>query len=302
MMRFLKIGLILTEIMLLQACGGNGETADAYGNFEAEELTVSAETTGKLLRFDIREGQELASGDRVALIDTTQLYLRKMQTIAAVAAARGRLPDDASQLAVYDERIARLKREIERMNKLVKAEAAPSKQLDDLEAELSLARRQRAATASKLGTQTQAILAEVQSLEFQLQQVEDQLDRSHIINPINGTVLNTMVMQGELVMPGRPLYRIASLNPLILRAYLDEESLSEVKLNQEVTIKTDGRDGELIEHTGTLIWVSSEAEFTPKMIQTRDERTNQVFAVKVEVPNDGSLKIGMPGEVYLNAQ
>lgn len=299
MNKYLKI-LAGAGLMALTGCNGGDESADAYGNFEADELTVSAETGGKLLEMNIQEGENLDSGAVAALVDTTQLYLRQQQLKASIEAARSRLPNRATQLAVYDEQISKLEREVKRQQALVEANAAPSKQLDDLQAELTLFRRKRTAAASTLNTQTASTNAELEPLRYQLLQVEDQLARSRIINPIRGTVLTTMAMRGELVGPGRPVYRIASLDPIILKAYVSEDLLSGLKLGQDVRVLSDGADGELEEHTGTLTWISSEAEFTPKMIQTRDERTTQVYALKISVPNDGSLKIGMPGEAYFD--
>lgn len=289
--------LMFSLLGLLAGCTGNGDKADAYGNFETDELTVSAETSGKLLVFDVEEGQTLKAGDLVAVVDTTQLYLKKMQVQASIAAVRKKLPNEAAQLAVFDQRMEKLNTEIIRIGKLVEANAAPSKQLDDLKAELDVTMKQRSATASTLGTQTQGMLAEIDPLKFQLMQIEDQLRKSYIYNPVNGTVLTTLAKASELTMQGRPLYKIASLDPLTLRAYVSEDMLSQVKIGDNVTVNTDAPDGTMKSSEGTVTWISSEAEFTPKIIQTRDERTTQVYAMKIDVPNDGSLKIGMPAEV-----
>ncbi|MEZ4720473.1 MAG: efflux RND transporter periplasmic adaptor subunit [Flavobacteriales bacterium] len=282
----------------LSSCSGSGDKADAYGNFEVDELTVSSETAGKLIRFEAEEGHILKAGETVAIIDTTQLHLKRMQLEASMDAVKKKLPNEAAQLAVFDERIHKLNDEIERLTKLVEANAAPSKQLDDLKAELLVTQRQRSATASTLSTQTQGMLAELEPMRFQLMQLEDQIAKSYIQNPINGTVLTTMIKAGELAGPGRAIYNIASLDPIVLRAYVSEDLLNQVKLGSAVEVQTDGPEGEMIDHSGTVTWISSEAEFTPKIIQTRDERTTQVYAMKIEVPNDGSLKIGMPAEVY----
>ncbi|MBI1288271.1 MAG: HlyD family efflux transporter periplasmic adaptor subunit [Flavobacteriales bacterium] len=289
--------LMFSLLGLLAGCMGNGDKADAYGNFETDELTVSAETSGKLLVFNVEEGQTLKASDLVAVVDTTQLYLKKMQVQASIAAVRKKLPNEAAQLAVFDQRMEKLNTEIIRIGKLVEANAAPSKQLDDLKAELDVTMKQRLATASTLGTQTQGMLAEIDPMRFQLMQIEDQLRKSYIYNPINGTVLTTLAKASELTMQGRPLYKIASLDPLTLRAYVSEDMLSQVKIGDKVTVNTDASDGTMKSSEGTVTWISSEAEFTPKIIQTRDERTTQVYAMKIDVPNDGSLKIGMPAEV-----
>lgn len=289
--------LMFCLLGLMAGCTGNGDKADAYGNFETDELTVSAETSGKLLVFDVEEGQVLKAGDLIAVVDTTQLYLKKMQVQASIAAVRKKLPNEAAQLAVFDQRMEKLNTEIIRIGKLVEANAAPSKQLDDLKAELDVTMKQRSATASTLGTQTQGMLAEIDPLKFQLMQIEDQLRKSYIYNPVNGTVLTTLAKASELTMQGRPLYKIASLDPLTLRAYVSGDMLRQVKIGDTVTVNTDAPDGNMKSSEGTVTWISSETEFTPKIIQTRDERTTQVYAMKIDVPNDGSLKIGMPAEV-----
>lgn len=289
-------------LVFLSACTGAGDEADAYGNFETDELTISSEAGGKVIRFHAREGQPLKAGDTAAVIDTVQLALRVRQVEASIHAINKKLPDEASQLAVYDERLAKINTEISRITALVNANAAPSKQLDDLRAELELTMKQKRAAASSLGVQSQGLLAEAEPLRYQLLQLKDQLQRSVVRNPIDGMVLTTLANENELASPGKPLYTIASMDPLILRAYVSEAMLGLVKTGDEVTVKTDAPDGSLTDHKGTVTWISSEAEFTPKMIQTRDERTTQVFAIKIEVPNDGSLKIGMPAEVYLDQE
>ena len=289
--------IYLSFIGLLASCTGSGEKADAYGNFETDELTVSAQASGKLLVFNAEEGQDLNADALVAVIDTTQLYLKKEQVKATIDAVRKKLPNEAAQLAIFDQRMDKIKTEIARVQKLVDANAAPSKQLDDLKAELDGTMKQRAATASTLGTQTQGMLAEIDPMRFQLMQIEDQLRKSYIYNPINGSVLTTLAKAGEMTMTGKPLYKIASLDPLVLKAYVSEDMLGEVKIGDKVTVNTDAPAGTTKSAEGTVTWISSEAEFTPKIIQTKDERTTQVYAMKIDVPNDGSLKIGMPAEV-----
>lgn len=292
-----KTTLIIATLVLLLACNPGGRKTDAFGNFEADELLVSAEAGGKLMKFTPDEGMKLKAGEEVALVDTTQAYLRMRQLETTIQALYKKLPEKGSQLAVYDERIKKLRKEVTRIGNLVSSHAAPQKQLDDLEAELEVTLRQRKALETSLNTQTNGMLAEVEPLRYQLMQAEDQLAKCRVSNPIDGIVLNTMVREAEFVQMGKPLYKIAPLDPIILRAYVVETQLPNVKLGNEVTVRTDAPDGSLVDHHGKVTWVSSEAEFTPKIIQTRDERASQVYAVKIEVPNDGSLKIGMPGEV-----
>ncbi|MCB0760719.1 MAG: HlyD family efflux transporter periplasmic adaptor subunit [Flavobacteriales bacterium] len=296
----MKIFNIVFVAISLVSCSKGDIEADAYGNFEVDELTVSAETGGKLLSFIPIEGQHIEAGEPVAVIDTLQLFLKKKQVEASMEALQQKLPNEAAQLAVYDERISKLRAEIERVAALVAASAAPSKQLDDLNSELLITEKQRNAVSSNLTTQSQSLLAELEPMKYQLLQLEDQISRAVVNNPISGTVLTTLVKSGELAAPGRALYQIASLDPIVLRAYVTEDLLSNVQLGGVVTVKTDGADGQMVDHKGTVTWISSEAEFTPKMIQTRDERTTQVYAVKINVPNNGGIKIGMPAEVYLH--
>ncbi|MCB9186932.1 MAG: HlyD family efflux transporter periplasmic adaptor subunit, partial [Flavobacteriales bacterium] len=244
--------LMFSLLGLLAGCTGNGDKADAYGNFETDELTVSAETSGKLLVFNVEEGQVLKAGDLIAVVDTMQLYLKKMQVQASIAAVRKKLPNEAAQLAVFDKRMEKLNTEIIRIGKLVEANAAPSKQLDDLKAELDVTMKQRSATASTLGTQTQGMLAEIDPLKYQLMQIENQLRKSYIYNPINGTVLTTLAKASELTMQGRPMYKIASLDPLTLRAYVSEDMLSQVKIGDKVKVNKDAPDCTMNSSEGTV--------------------------------------------------
>ena len=295
-MKYHILTLSLISIFL-SSCSGSGAKADAYGNFETDELTVSAETSGKLIQFNVEEGSYIKAGTIVGVIDTTQLHLKKKQLEAGITAISKKLPNEAAQLAVFNERIITLNHEIERVTKLVESKAAPSKQLDDMNAELEVTLKQKAAMASTLSTQTQGMLAEIEPLRYHVMQLEDQLKKSSIRNPIDGEVLTTLLQKGELAMQGRPLYKIASLNPLILRAYVSGDMLMSIKIGDVVSVFTDNSNESLKESEGKITWISSEAEFTPKIIQTRDERTSQVYAMKIEVSNDGSLKIGMPAEI-----
>lgn len=296
-----KTAFLLLALPLLQ-CTDNTNRPDANGVFEADLVTVSAENPGKLLRFGLNEGDRIDSGAVTAILDTTQLHYRKQQLLAGLAAMRSKLPDRALQLAVYDEKIRTLEREVLRLTRLVDQQAAPSKQLDDLRAELTLTRSQRDAAASTLDRQSAGLVNEINAQHFQLLQVEDQLNRSTVTSPLAGTVINKLALEGEFVPMGKPLYTVASLDPLTLRAYFSGNQLSAIRIGQQVKVSVDGPEGELIHFTGTIQWISPKAEFTPKMIQTREERVNQVYAVKISVPHKGELKIGMPGEVRLNPE
>lgn len=289
---------LLLLVVSIAGCNRNKNDADAYGNFEADEVVVSSEATGKLLVFSPGEGMHFKAGDTVAVVDSMQPYLRKKQLEASIAAIYKKLPDKGAQLAVYDEKIKSLNREVARTANLVQANAAPQKQLDDLKSDLEVADRQRAALETSLNTETSGMLAEVDPLRYELLQADDQLSKCIVTNPIDGIVLNTIVKTSEIVQPGKPLYEIAPLDPILLRAYVVEAQLPEIKLGDSVTVKTDAPDGSLVSRSGKITWISSESEFTPKIIQTREERVSQVYAVKIKVVNDGSLKIGMPAEVY----
>jgi len=288
--------LSLLILSSLSGCNNTSDTADAYGNFEADETLISAESSGKVLSFTISEGQTIEKGELIAEIDSTQLVLKKKQLRAAIAAIRKKLPNEEIQLATIDEKLRTIESEKGRLERLVADNAAPQKQLDDLVSQIEVVKREREATANNLATQRQGMLAEIAPLKVQIEQLNDQINRCKVSNPIQGTVLNTFVHQNEMTGAGRPLYSIASLNPLILRAYITEPQLALVKIGTELDVMIDAGEG-LRTLPGKLTWINNEAEFTPKMIQTRDERANQVYAIKIEVPNDGSLKIGMPAEV-----
>ena len=299
-MRTAFITIILAA--LLPACRSNDDHADAYGNFEAVETVVSAEGTGKLLSFMVEEGMTLPADTIVGWIDSTQLHLKKSQLKANIKAVLSKIPEKDPQLEVIREQIAVQKREQQRYENLVKANAATPKQLDDINYQIGILEKQYRSLASTLNTQVSGYSSEAHPLEEQVLQVNDQLRQSRVTNPVNGTVLIKYVEKGEVVNYGKALYKIADLSALDMRAYIGEEQLGQVKVGQQVTVRTDLPDDKYREWPGTITWVSSEAEFTPKVIQTKEERTNLVYAVKVRVKNDGSLKIGMPAELKLAKQ
>lgn len=281
------------------ACSGDDNAADAYGNFESTEVIVSAEATGRLLSFDVEEGAVLAANTLVGGIDSTQLKLRKDQLGANIKAVLSKTPDVSPQLAVIRQQIATQQKEKKRIENLLKANAATPKQLDDINAAIAVLEKQYASTASSLSTQVSGISSETQPLRVQVEQVKEQLAQSRVVNPVNGTVLVKYVEEGEVVTYGKPLYKIADMQTMYLRAYVSENQLPRVKTGQQVNVQLDQPDGTLKTLPGTISWISSEAEFTPKTIQTREERVHLVYALKVRVQNDGSLKIGMPGEMRI---
>jgi len=290
--------LVIFFILITVTSCHREKKADAYGNFETDEWIVSSENTGKLIYYVVEEGQTIEQGALVAVIDSTQLYLKKKQLESTINAIYKKLPDKVRQIAVYDEQIATLEREEQRMANLVESDAAPTKRLDDLKAQVSIAKKQRAAGVAGIDVQSSGILAEIEPLQFQILQLNDQLSKCRIYNPGKGIVTTSYVNPGELVISGKPIYRIAPVDTLILRVYVAGNQLQDFKIGQAVDVVTDLPDGELKKDKGVVTWVSPEAEFTPKSVQTREERVTQVYAVKINVPNDGRLKIGMPAEIY----
>jgi HlyD family secretion protein len=292
---------LLAFISLLTiSCAQTDSEFDATGNFEADEVIISAEAAGKILRLDIEEGSELKSQSAIGLIDTTQLYLKKKQLEYSIRAVNAKQPNATIQLAAIQEQIETAGREKKRVENLLKDDAATQKQLDDINSQLDLLQRQYSATQSTLNITKQSLQSETLPLQAQLEQVQDQIKKSQIINPINGTVLTLFAKQNEVVAPGKALYKIADLSTIILRAYISGNQLSQIKLGQSATVLVDAANDEYKKYTGTISWVSDKAEFTPKTIQTKEERANLVYAIKIDVKNDGYLKLGMYGEVKFN--
>ncbi len=259
---------------------------------------VSAEVTGKLVQFTIVDGSKVNAGELVGIVDTTQLFLKKQQLLAQAQAVLARQPETSKQIAALQEQLRGAKREQERLTKLVKADAATQKQLDDATTQVDVLSRQIDAQLSSLDVTTSSLQSETRPLIVQIQQIDDQLDRSKLLAPFTGTILTTYADPYELAVQGKALYKIADLQTLILRAYITNDQLTQVKLGQKVTVRVDRGDGQQ-EYMGTISWISDKAEFTPKTIQTKDERANLVYAVKIRVKNDGYLKIGMYGEIDL---
>jgi HlyD family secretion protein len=280
-------------ITLLYSCSDNKNTSDAYGNFEATEYTISAETPGKLLVFNAGEGQTLDSGVTVGVIDTVQLHLNRLQLEAQRSAIRSKFSNIVAQIDVLNEQKKVAMVDKDRIEKMFQAKAATQKQLDDVNGRIAVIEKQMLPIES----QNSGIVSDVKSIDAQIARIDDQVRRSIIINPVRGTVLNKYAEQYELVAQGKPLYKIADLDNMILRVYVSGEQLPNVRLGGNVRVLVDKNASENRQLTGTISWVSPKAEFTPKIIQTKDERVNMVYAVKVAVKNDGTLKIGMPGEI-----
>ncbi len=279
---------------LLVGCGANDDAADAYGNFEATEVLVSAEANGRLVRFDVAEGAALAAGQVVGLVDTVQLALRRDQVAAQRRAVASRIAGVLAQIDVLQEQKRVAQVEQARIERLLQDQAATSKQLDDVAGQIAVLDRQ----ILQIRTQNATILGEVEALDAQLAQIDDQVRRSAVVNPLPGTVLVTFAEAHELTAAGKPLYTVADLDTMILRAYISGAQLPHVRLGQAVSVRIDESAEAVRTLPGTVSWIAAQAEFTPKLIQTKEERVNLVYAIKVRVGNaDGALKIGMPGEV-----
>lgn len=285
--------------LLLTACNSSDSDSDASGNFEANETIVSAEASGKVLDFRIAEGQVLKTGEVVGYIDTTQLSLRKKQLQYSVRALLSKQPDISSQLATIQEQIETANFEKKRVENLLKSDAATKKQLDDLNAQLALLRKQYNAAKTSLAITTRSLQSETLPLKAQIEQTQDQIKKSVIVNPIDGTVLTKYIEKDEVANPGKALYKIANLATLTLRAYVSGNQLPQIKLGQTVEVLVDAPEGKYKSYQGTISWISDKAEFTPKTIQTKDERANLVYATKITVKNDGFLKVGMYGELKI---
>jgi HlyD family secretion protein len=277
------------------SCDSDHVKADGYGNFEAVETIISAENKGKLIQFNIEEGQVLQKGENVGYIDTIPLALKKEQLMVSKSIIFSKSKGILSQIKVLEAELKTATISKKRTENLLKENAGTQKQLDDIDGKINVIKQQ----IESIKIQNAPVINEIKSMDVQLKQVEDQLQKSSITNPINGTVLVKYAEANEITSFGKPLYKIADLSTVQLRVYVSETQLSEIKIGQEVTIKIDA--GETMKnYTGVISWIASEAEFTPKIIQTKEERVNLVYALKINVINDGSLKIGMPAEMWIN--
>lgn len=286
------ITLLLTASLI--SCNKDNEKADGYGNFEATEVTISAEANGKLLFFSVEEGIVLEPNAKVGLIDTTQLYLNKQQLIATKNTVFSKSQNVLSQNSVLQEQLKTTLIEQKRIQNMFAENAATQRQVDEINGKVNVLKEQ----IKSVGTQNAPIANEAQSIDVQIEKINDQIQKSKIINPIKGTVLAKYAEPNEVTTFGKPLYKIADISEMTLRAYVSETQLPELKIGQKVNVKIDSGT-EMKSYAGTISWISSSAEFTPKVIQTKEERINLVYAVKVTVKNDGSLKIGMPAEMWI---
>ena len=288
-----KIAILLTAIILI-SCNKNNEKADAYGNFEATEITVSSESNGKIEFLNVEEGAQLKKGSLVGLIDTLQLHYNREQLKASIETVQSKSASVLSQINVLNEQLKTAKIEQTRIQNMYAENAATKRQIDEIDGKVKVIEKQ----ISSVQTQNAPILNEIKSIKVQIEKLDDQIKKSKITNPVDGTVLTKYAEPSEITAFGKPLYKIANLNEMELRVYVTETQLAQIKIGQKVTVAIDA-DNDTKKYEGNITWISAQAEFTPKVIQTKEERANLVYAVKVAVKNDGSLKIGMPAEVWL---
>ena len=300
-------------VLILAGCNGNGNSFDASGTFEAEETIVSSELSGKITALNVQEGALLSKDSIIGMVDATNIALQQEQVEASIDALRQKTSDVTpqiqllqNQLAVQQSQLDNMLHEKARIENLIKADAATGKQLDDINAQIDVVKKSMSVTQQQINvqknniaTQNRSILSEAEPLRKRIAQLKDQEQRANIINPVSGTVITKYAETGEITASGKALYKIADLSSLNLRAYITGVQLPLIKLNQTVKVMIDQGEKKYKEYSGTIVWISDKAEFTPKTIQTKEERANLVYAIKVKVKNDGFLKIGMYGEVKL---
>lgn len=288
----LFLNLIIFSV-ILSSCNNNDEKADAYGNFESTEIIISAETIGKIIDFPIEEGQILNKNKEVCLIDTSDLFLKKKLIIAQKNALASKYSGIIAQVRVLEEQKRVVEIEKNRIDNLLKDSAATQQQADNINGKISVLEKQ----IEQVKTQNNNLFSQLKVFDIQIETIDSQIEKSKIINPVTGTVLTKYAEKYELLMPGKPLYKIADLSEMKLRVYISGTQLSSIKIGQKVKVFVDVNNGKLHEFEGVISQISNEAEFTPKIIQTKEERVNLVYSIIIRVKNDGKIKIGMPGEV-----
>ena len=290
------LGLSIMATSLF-SCGNDKGKADGYGNFEATEITISAENSGKLMQFNVNEGDKLKKDQLIGYIDTIPLALNREQLAVSKAVVSSKSKGVLSQIAVLNSKLKIANTNKSRVENLIKDNAGTQKQLDDVTGEIDVIKNQ----IRSVEIQNAPVVNELRSIDVQLKQIDDQIQKSKITNPLNGTVLTKYAEPNEITAFGKPLYKIADLSTMQLRVYISETQLSTIKIGEDVTVKIDDAT-KMKSYKGTISWIASEAEFTPKIIQTKEERVALVYAVKIDVKNDGSLKIGMPAELWLTTE
>jgi HlyD family secretion protein len=284
--------LIAVAVIILTSCKNRNGEADAYGNFEATEVIVSAETSGRILMYDKEEGSSVEQGEMIALVDTTILNLQKDEILAGMNSVRTKLSSVSAQNQILDQQIANLNVNISRIENMLRDDAATQKQYDDLTGQVAVLKKQIAAN----NTQKASIAAELAVYGTKMATINEQICRSSVKSPLKGTILEKYAEEGEMTAPGKPLVKIADLSVIKLKVYVAGADLGKIKIGQQCTVRIDSGEKGYRSFTGTISYVSDKAEFTPKIIQTKEERVTFVYAVNIDVANDGSLKSGMPGE------
>ena len=297
-----KIYVLAGVALMMAACGGNEKAYDATGTFEATETTIYAEQSGALLTFSVNEGDHIEAGKEVGLIDTTQTWLKIQQLDATKEVYQSQKPDMERQIAATRQQLSKAQQDEQRYRELVADGAAPSKMLDDASSQVKVLQKQLDAQISSLTTSTRSLDKQTVAANVQIEQLRDMLRKCHIVTPTKGTVLEKYVERGEFVAIGKPLFKIADTEQMIMRAYVTSAQLQNIKIGQQVKVFADYGDGQKKAYNGTVSWISSRSEFTPKTILTDDERADLVYAVKVAIKNDGYVKIGMYGEVVLSEE
>lgn len=296
-LRHITYASLFLSALTLVSCNNSEKDWDAAGAFESVETIVSTEASGTLMEFNAEEGQTRKTGDWIGYVDSAQLYFHKQQLEAQIASTLSQQPDIPVQVASLNSQLADAEKNQKRIEKLFKANAATQQQLDDANTQVDVIKKQIEAQKSSLGITTATIQKQVAPLERQIDQINDQLKKCKIINPVHGTVLTKYAENHEVVTPGKALYKIAETDTLILRAYVTGSQLTMIKLGQSVKVRSDQGSNQYRHYNGIIYWISDKSEFTPKTIPTKDERADLVYAIKVRVVNDGFLKIGMYGEV-----
>ena len=295
-----KIYVLAGVALMMAACGGNEKAYDATGTFEATETTVYAEQSGALLTFSVNEGDHIEAGKEVGLIDTTQTWLKIRQLDATKEVYQSQKPDMERQIAATRQQLSKAQQDEQRYRELVADGAAPSKMLDDASSQVKVLQKQLDAQISSLSTSTRSLDKQTVAANVQIEQLRDMLRKCHIVAPTKGTVLEKYVERGEFVAVGKPLFKIADTEQMFMRAYVTSAQLQNIRIGQHVKVFADYGDGQKKAYDGTVSWISSRSEFTPKTILTDDERADLVYAVKVAIKSDGYVKIGMYGEVVLS--
>lgn len=298
-MKLIKsLSLYSLLLLSLYSCKNDTKQPDAYGNFEVDEVIVSSQSNGQIKQLNLTEGMNLTKGELLGAIDSTQLVWKKKQLMSTITSLKAQLPDIGVQVAVINARLENAFINQKRIRELQNADAATLQQLDNINNEVLVLQREKESLYTQLNTQTRSLLAQIEPLQMQIAGVEDEIDKCVVKSPINGIVLTKVAQEGEVTAFAKPLWVMANIDSLNIRVYISEPQLSIVHLGQMAKVTIDAPEGKSKEFDGKITWISAQSEFTPKTVQTKDERVNLVYALKVRVKNDGSLKIGMPGQVY----